>query len=150
MPRLLLAVLALLIPVALSPSVASADEPKKEAAAAGKLVGSWKLVSAKYNGNEFTFPEGYTVVKHVTPFQFVTVIYNTKGELGRASGGSYDLEGEVYKETPEYGTSDNFADIKGKVQTFQCKVEGNKWTHSGQLSNGMQIEEVYEKVEKGK
>ena len=34
----------------------AADEPKGEGATANKLLGTWKLVSAKYGGRESTLP----------------------------------------------------------------------------------------------
>lgn len=38
--------------------------------------------------------------------------------------------------------------MKSKAQTFTCKVEGNKWYDNGKLSNGLTIDEVWERVEK--
>jgi hypothetical protein len=112
----------------------------------GGLVGTWKLVSARYGGEDFQFPAGLSVVKHVTTAQFVTVIYNAEGKIQRAAGGTYERAGNVYKETPEYGTSENFDEIRGKVQTFDCKLDGNTWRHQGRLSNGLMIEEQFERV----
>ena len=31
---------------------------------------------------------------------------------------------------------------------FKCKVEGNKWYHTGQTGSGQTLEEVWERVEK--
>ena len=58
--------------------------------------------------------------------------------------------------TKTYGSGENlnlsvsfpFDIIKDKAQTFKWKVEGNKWHHNGKLSNGLTIEEVWERVEK--
>jgi hypothetical protein len=139
-------VLLLFLPFLLA--VAFADDGPKKANIREKLVGTWKLVSARYGGEEFTFPEGVTVVKHVTPAQFMTVIYDKDGKVLRAAGGSCKFEGEdQYQETPEYGTSENFQEIKGKVQVFSCMVDGNNWRHEGKLSNGLLVEEVYVRVE---
>ncbi len=137
----LVAIVALAFTAALS-----ADETGT-AKAENKLVGTWKMVSAKYGGQEFKFPEGTTTLKHVTPAQFMWTSYDKDGIMTRAAGGSYTLKGEAYVETPEYGMSGDFDIIKGKAQTFTWKVEGNKWLHNGQLSNGLTIEEVWERVE---
>jgi hypothetical protein len=126
---------------------ARADEPKGGAPAVNKLVGTWRLTSAKYGGREYKFPEGTTTVKHVTPTQFMWASYDTDGKVTRTAGGSYTLKGEAYEETPEYGLSNDFDVIKGKAQSFTWKVEGNKWRHTGKLSNGLTIEEVWERVE---
>jgi hypothetical protein len=66
----------------------------------------------------------------------------------RAAGGPFTLKGDDYEETPEYGFSEDFNLIKGKPQSFKAKIEGNKWYHDGKLSNGLTIEEVWERVEK--
>jgi hypothetical protein len=136
-------ILALAVPVALR-----AEEPKGNAKAEQKLVGTWKMVSAKYGGKEFKLPEGSTMIKHVTPTQFMWATYDKDGKVTRAAGGGYTLKGDDYEETPEYGLSADFDLIKGKPQTFKCKVDGNKWHHDGKLSNGLTIEEVWERVEK--
>ena len=113
-----------------------------------KLIGTWRTVSAKFGGQEVVRPEGHTTLKHVTPTQFMWTTFDAEGQMSRAAGGSYTLKGEDYVETPEYGMSDDFQVIKGKAQKFTWKVEGNKWYHNGKLSNGLTIEEVWERVEK--
>jgi hypothetical protein len=141
--------MVLWVAVAFAVTRSVADESEKaEAQRETKLIGTWKLVSAKYGGREFKFPEGTTMVKHVTPAQFMWASYDNDGKVARAAGGQYTLKGEVYEETPEYGISDDFDVIKGKAQTFKWKVDGNKWFHSGKLSNGLTIDEVWERVEK--
>lgn len=124
-------------------------EPKADTAPAShKLIGTWKLISAKYGGQESEISNQSTTLKHVTPTQFMWASYDKDGTVARAAGGSYTITGEVYEETPEYGLSSDFELIKGKAQTFKWKVEGNKWYHNGKLSNGLTIEEVWERVEK--
>jgi hypothetical protein len=132
----------------LTTRAAVAEEPKAEKTAQGKLVGTWRLVSAKYDGQEFKFPEGTTMIKHITPTQFMWVTYDADGKITRAAGGSYTLKGEEYVENPEYGLGQDFDIIKGKAQSFRCKVDGSKWQHDGKLSNGLTIEEVWERFEK--
>lgn len=132
----------LVILVALSAFTARAEEPKAE----NKLVGTWKQVSAIYGGREFK-PEGVTTLKHVTPTQFMWASYDRDGVVSRTAGGGYTIKGDVYEETPEYGMSGDFDIIKGKAQTFTWKIDGNKWIHKGTLSNGLTIDEVWERVE---
>jgi hypothetical protein len=140
--------LAAVVVFAVAAPGARADEPKPAAKPENKLVGSWKLVSAKYGGNEFKFPEGTTMVKHITPTQFMWATYDADGKVTRAAGGGYTLKGDAYEETPEYGLSADFDLIKGKAQTFTWKVDGKKWFHTGKLSNDLTIDEVWERVEK--
>ncbi len=131
----------------LASATARADEPK-DVAAGRKLVGTWKIVSAKYGGNEYTFPAGATTIKHVTPTHFMWVTYDADGKVTRCAGGTYTLKGNIYEEKPEYGLSADFDVIKGKPQTFKCKVQDGKWHHDGKLSNDLTIEEVWERVDK--
>ncbi len=133
----------LAIVVALFVLTGRAEEPKAE----NKLVGTWKQVSAIYGGREYKFPEGTTTLKHVTPTQFMWASYDKDGVVSRTAGGGYTVKSDVYEETPEYGMSGDFEIIKGKAQTFAWKVEGNKWLHVGKLSNGLTIDEVWERVE---
>jgi hypothetical protein len=65
-----------------------------------------------------------------------------------ALGGGYTLKGGDYVETPEYGVGGVLDQLKGKPQAFKWRVEGTKWYHSGTLSTGLTIEEVWERVER--
>jgi len=140
--------LVMIIALTVAATTAQSGEGKADTKTENKLVGTWKLVSARYGGEEFKFEEGLTTVKHVTPTQFMWASYDKDGKVTRAAGGDYTLKGEVYEETPKYGISEDFDEIKGKAQTFKWKVEGNKWYHNGKLSNGLTIEEVWERVER--
>jgi hypothetical protein len=127
----------------------AADDPTKvKAKPGGTLVGTWKLVSGKYGGQEAKFPEGTTMLKHVTPTQFMWATYDKDGKVFRAAGGAYTLKGETYEETPEYGFSDDFDAIKGQTHAFSVKVEGKRWQSDGKLANGTTINEVWERVER--
>lgn len=129
-------------------AVARPDDPPGDAKADNKLIGTWKMVSAKYDGQEFKRAEGYTTLKHVTPVHFLWVTYGKDGTVTRGAGGTYTLKDMEYVETPEYGVGADFEAVKGKAHTFKWKVEGNKWYHSGKLSDGLMVEEVWERVEK--
>jgi hypothetical protein len=144
-----MAVLVSLVAVAAFTSGRStAGDPKKaEAKTENKLVGTWKMVKAKYGGVEYKIPEETPEFKHVTPAHFMLAAIDKDGNLRAAIGGPYTLKGEKYEETPEYGLSEIFTNIKGKPQSFECKVEGAKWYHNGTLSNGLTIEEVWERVD---
>jgi hypothetical protein len=124
----------------------TADDLKQaEARTENKLIGTWKMVKARYNGKEANIG---TEFKHITPAHFMLAAIDKDGTVRAAIGGPYTLKGEKYEEMPEYGLSEVFTSIKGKALSFECKVEGNKWYHNGTLSNGLTIEEVWERVEK--
>jgi hypothetical protein len=144
-----MAVLVSLVAVAaFTAGRSTADDPKKaEAMAVNKLVGTWKQVKGKFNGKEHEIPEGTTQLKHITSTQFMFIDFDKDGKVFFALGGPYTLKGEKYEETPEYGVGEVLQTLKGKPQSFECKVEGNKWYHNGTLSNGLTIEEVWERVD---
>jgi len=148
MARIALRRLAVIIAVAATVAVVRADEPKKGATADNKLVGTWKVISARYGGKDVNRPVGYTNLKHVTPAQFMWAIYDGEGKVEAALGGSYTLKGDDYVEMPEYGLGSVLDQLKGKPQPFTWKVDGNEWHHTGKLSSGLTIEEVWERVEK--
>ena len=131
-----------------APTRLAASEPKGEARTANKLVGTWKLVSARYGGRESTLPKEATTLKHVTPTHYMWVTFDKDGQVTRTQGGSYVFDGGVLKSTPEYGLGREFEAIKGKQQLFKVKFDGNRWTQSGTLSTGTTLEEVWERVEK--
>jgi hypothetical protein len=142
--------LSLVAATALTSPRSVADNPTTiaEAKSDNQLAGTWKLLSAKYGGKEMKFPEGTTRIKHVTPTQFMWAVYDMDGKVTVGWGGSYTLKGEQYIEFPEYGVGGVSDMYKGKPQEFNWKVEGNKWHHTGKLSSGLTIEEVWERVEK--
>jgi hypothetical protein len=148
MVKIAMRCLAVIVALAVTAAADRADEPNGAGKSDNKLVGTWKLTSAKYGGNEFKFPEGMTMLKHVTPTQFMWATYDLQGKVTRAAGGGYTLTGAVYEETPAYGIGSDFDVIKDKAQTFKWKVDGNKWYHNGTLSNGLTIDEVWERVQK--
>ena len=133
-----------------APTRLAAGEPKGKGATANKLVGTWKLVSANYGGRESTLPQNATTLKHMTPTHYMWVSFDKDGQVTRTGGGPYTFDGEALKSTPEYGLGPDFEAIKGRRQSYQCKVEGNRWTQSGTLSNGTTLEEVWERVENPK
>ena len=144
--RPLITMLTSLIAVwALTLAIVSADEKDKKADTRDRLVGTWKMVSAKYGGQEVTFPEGSTHMKHITPTHFMWATFDGDGTVSRSCGGTYTLHDDAYVEHVEFGFSSDFDLLKGKSQSFTCKLEGNKWHHNGKLSNGLTIEEVWER-----
>lgn len=140
--------LAAAVVLMVATTTGTAADPKSDAKAGSPLVGTWKVVSAKYGGNEVNRPEGFTHVKHVTPTHFMWAVYDGEGKVMSALGGSIAVKGDKYVETPAYWFGDGLEQLKGKPQEFTWKIDGNKWYHSGKLSSGLTIEEVWERVEK--
>ena len=112
------------------------------------LVGTWEIVSVKY-GNATTFsdpPADRKSVKFVTPTHFIWIWVNPKtGQVSNSMGGRYKHEGDSYVETVEFAMP-RMEVYVGKDQKFTAKLEGDKWIHSGVLSEGQKIEEIWKRV----
>ena len=141
-----LAVISVLFAIScpIASSRLAADEPKD--AAAGKRVGTWKIVSARYGGRESDLPDRLTTLKHMTPAHYMWVSYDEDGKVARTAGGPYTLKGETMESTPEYGMSADFEATRGKGQSYKVRVEGDRFHQAGTLSNGTTLEEVWERV----
>src|SRR5262249_25300257 len=125
----------------------SAGAVKVDDSVQEKLVGTWKLASAKYNGQDYDLKKVGTTLKHITPGNFIWVSYDSESkEVSRTAGGKYTLKGDKYAETPQYGLGADFKAIRDNAHEFTLKLEGDKWHHKGTLSNGITIEEVWERV----
>ena len=55
------------------------------------------------------------------------------------------MNGDDYEETPQYGLGPDFEVVKDKPHKFTAKVDGDTWHHRGALSNGLKIEEVWDR-----
>lgn len=125
-----------------------ADKQLKPVRKATTLVGTWELVSEKWNdAREFTAPPAERKsLKFITPTHFIWVWVDPKTKkISNSMGGTYKLEGDSYVETVEFAFGGMEAYV-GKQQKFTAKLEGDKWTHSGVLSGGQKLEEIWRKV----
>ena len=101
----------------------------------------------KVNGQDRELGDGVVTYKHVTPEGFTWLSYRKRtGEMFRAAGGTYTLEGDRYTEKCEYGFGNDYAVIKNAAHAFTCRIEGDTWHHTGKLANGTQVEEVLTRV----
>lgn len=111
-----------------------------------KPIGTWKLVSAKYGDQEQDLAKLGTTLKHVTPIGFVWLSYDTQTKVvSRTAGGIYTLKDDQYEETPQYGFGSDFDVIRDRLQSFTIKIAGDRWHLSGAFSNGLKIEEIWER-----
>jgi hypothetical protein len=60
-------------------------------------------------------------------------------------GGTYKHEGDPYIETPEFAF-EGMAAYVGKAQKFTAKLDGDTWIHSGTLSEGESLQEIWKRV----
>lgn len=127
-------------------SIALAQPNHPPAPQAPGAVGSWRLLSAKENGKALDLPSGTTILKHVTPTDFMFVYYDQSGQITAAGGGPYTLQGSRYEETLEYGIGAGVKPLLGKPQVFTLRIDGTHWYHSGNESDGTVVEEVWERL----
>jgi hypothetical protein len=140
--------LAIVVALVLAVVQTGADEPQGGEFDASKLIGTWKRISGKFNGQEVELPEGSVALKHVTPNGTIWLVYDKSGTVVDGAGGTYTLEGDQFAETPTYGMGDSFDVIRDQTHAFTCKIEDNRWHHTGTILNGsLEIEEVWERVE---
>jgi hypothetical protein len=133
-----------IVAAGMSSGVAAAKLPLPPPSPAS-AVGTWKLVTAKANGKAVDVPAGTTVLKHVTPTDFVFVYYTTQGLITVAGGGRYTYDGTRYAESVEYGVGEGMAPYIGKTQQFTLRIEGARWYQSGTETDGTTVEEVWER-----
>jgi hypothetical protein len=116
---------------------------------AGSHLGTWQLVSTKYqDAKEFSdVPQNEVHIKMIDPTHFVWVIYDSKSKLVSASmGGSYRLDGASYTESVEFYLPKGMKIYLGSDQVFTVKIEGDRLIQSGKLSDGAKVEEVWQRV----
>jgi hypothetical protein len=114
-------------------------------------VGTWQLVSFKYGEatNWSNLPEGQRRIKLINPTHFSWVQYEApSGKAQTMAGGTYTLKEGAYIETIEYA-GEGMTEYLGKSQSFTIRVEGEEFHQSGRLSDGTQIEEVWQRVKSG-
>jgi hypothetical protein len=125
------------------------DGPQEQKTPEQQILGTWKLVSAKYGDNEFKVEDIGTTLKHVTNTQYMWLSYDDQTKLiSRAGGGTWSLKGDLYVETGEYGLGADFAQTRGKDHSFTLRIEGDTWFHKGSLSDGLKIEEKWERIKR--
>jgi hypothetical protein len=127
--------------------------PGAEAPGAGKLtatalVGTWEMVSTKYGDatESSPVPDDLKSMKFITPTHFIWVHFDPKTKkISNSMGGTYSLSGSTYIEKPEFAF-EGMGEFVGKEQKFTAKLDGDKWIHSGELSNGVKLEEIWRRV----
>ncbi|HLH56402.1 MAG TPA: hypothetical protein VKY92_22635 [Verrucomicrobiae bacterium] len=144
--RMTLLILGTAAALAFTAALPGAEETLKDA---GSHLGTWRLVSAKY-GAAKEFSDVSTSEPHIkmlTSNRFIWAIYDSKTKLVSLSmGGSYRLQGSNYTETVEFYLPAGMKIYLGKEQAFTIRVEGDRLFQSGKLSDGQNIEEIWQRV----
>ena len=110
------------------------------------LAGNWRITAREgQDGNMNEMKRGARKTLKIcsgTRFQWIAINTETK-EFSGTGGGTYTLKDGKYIETLEFFSRDN--NRVGASLSFDAKVEGNKWQHSGKSSKGDKVNEVWEK-----
>ncbi len=109
----------------------------------GDLSGNWRITGRMQNGKleEIKKSDRKTLkILSGTRFQWMAINAATKEFFG-TGGGTYTFKDGKYVETIEFFSRDNSR--VGAVLSFEGKVSGDKWEHSGKSSKGDDIFEIW-------
>jgi hypothetical protein len=125
-------------------------EPDREPGSTRRRVpleGAWRVVGVKSEGEEDYQKVDYGQYKLVVDGHFLWASYDrATGEVFRTAGGTYTVEQDSYTERLEYANSEDLRALIGADQKFTWKVQGDQWYHTGRLSNGVRIDELWERA----
>jgi hypothetical protein len=110
-----------------------------------QLAGHWLITGRINNGSMQTItPGARRTIKLLTGtrFQWIAINVETKEFFG-TGGGSYTFVNGKYTENIEFFSRDSTR--VGASLSFDGKVEGNSWHHSGLSSRGEPIHEIWTK-----
>ena len=146
--RIFRCLLSLLV-VSLALPLSRAADQEKPSERADQHLGTWKLVEFKYGeAAEFTKVSDTTQrLKLITKTHFTWVeVDQASKKVLTSAGGVYTLKGGTYTETIDFA-GEGMQTYLGNAQKFTIKVEGDKLHQSGALSDGLKIEEIWERVQ---
>lgn len=107
------------------------------------LSGNWRITGREQDGkmNEIRpGPRKTLKILSGTRFQWAAINTATKEFFG-TGGGTYTFSNGKYTENIEFFSRDNSR--VGASLSFEGKVDGNKWHHSGKSSKGDPIAEIW-------
>ncbi|HEV7925287.1 MAG TPA: hypothetical protein VGR14_08030 [Verrucomicrobiae bacterium] len=120
----------------------------QQPANASDHLGTWQLVSTKYgDAKDYTdYPPENRRLKMITGTHFTWLDYETKtGKIRTSAGGRYTLKDGAYTETIEFA-GEGLDAYLGKPQVFTIKIDGDKLSQSGKLSDGTEIREIWQRL----
>jgi hypothetical protein len=89
----------------------------------------------------------WKVVKMITPGHFLWFrSVRATGAAQTLAYGTWTLTGDTYTEVPSDGNGSDFNLIRAEDQVFHCELVGDKWYHTGTLSDGTSVDEVWVRV----
>jgi hypothetical protein len=136
-------------PVAVSGTTLMLNRSGKEEAWAmmddgkGDLAGNWRISGREQNGQMIEIkPAARKTIKLLSGHRFQWAAINTDtGEFFGTGGGAYTFKNGIYTEQIEFFSRDSSR--VGMSLSFNGKVDGRNWHHSGKSSRGEPISEVW-------
>lgn len=109
----------------------------------GPLEGNWRITGRDQNGKMIEIkPAARKTIKLLSGRRFQWAAINTDtGEFFGTGGGNYTFENGKYTEHIEFFSRDSSR--VGMSLSFDGRVEGRNWYHSGKSSKGDPISEVW-------
>lgn len=110
------------------------------------LAGTWRITGRENNGEMSTIKPGPRKTLKIlsgTRFQWVAINTETKEFFG-TGGGTYTFTDGAYTEHIAFFSRDDSR--VGMKLSFNGKVDGNNWHHSGKSSKGDPISEIWSKT----
>lgn len=108
------------------------------------LAGNWRITQREQNGKltpiHTSGPRKTIKILSSTRFQWAAINTET-GEFSGTGGGKYTLENGLYTEGITFFSRDSSR--VGMMLTFNAKLDGKDWYHSGKSSKGDPINEVW-------
>lgn len=111
--------------------------------ATGDLAGAWRITDRMRNGAMQAMRQGpRKTIKMITGTRFQWAAYNPEtNQFAGTGGGTIELKDGVYTENIEFFSRNK--DRVGASLSFDYKVDGIKWDHSGMSSSGNPIREIW-------
>lgn len=113
-----------------------------------RLQGSWVMVYPSDASREHSVedePDGELPVKILTDTHFAFGSTGPDWTL-YAGGGRYELDGDTYTETIAYHFNPK---LVGKTLSFTCRLDGDRWYHTGIFEvdgDHFHIEEIWRRI----
>ncbi len=109
----------------------------------GALAGNWRITGRDQNGTMVEIkPAARKTIKLLSGQRFQWAAINTDtGEFFGTGGGTYSFRDGLYTEHIEFFSRDSSR--VGMSLSFNGRVEGRNWYHSGKSSRGEPISEVW-------
>lgn len=111
------------------------------------LAGTWRITARENNGKMDPMRPGPRKTLKILSggrFQWAAINAETKEFFG-TGGGTYTFENGKYTETITFFSRDNSR--VGMSLSFDGKVDGKQWHHSGKSSKGDPISEMWSRIE---